>query len=938
MSEIATAWVQIVPSARGMAGNLEKELTPAATKAGDTAGKGFAARFEAQTGKSLGDFGKTALVGAAALGLGLAGVTKAAGGLSAALSANQQVLGDSSKAVQEFASNSVEAVGLSERATLQAATAFGQLGKVAGLTGDPLASFSIDMVKLAADMAAFADVPADQAVNDLRAAFAGSTETVQKYNIFLNETELKSALFRATGEKVTGVLTAQQRVLATQAALLEQTADIQGQAAREADGFARAGDNLKASLENTAASIGASTLPAMTGFLNLVTAGIGGVGDLDDATGGLIGGLLLVGTAGLGAGGGIALAVDKVSKAITTFRAMSSAAQTASIATAGIAAAAVAGFLIYDRWRQKQEAIRARTAEVATALQTQTRETWAAAEAAAGASGEIDGFAVAQRALSAALTGTGEDGEKLTNALGALGLAADESLGVLTSVSLDSDAALRQLAEAAGLTAAEAEFVAIAAASSSDALRDFAFNSDEATSYSLRQLNDGLATAAEGLGATKDRAADVTPEMIRVAEALVEIREQADDTDLASMADAWLNVQAAGSGLTAEAQKLTAQLVDQARAQATTADGTYDALAAYEAYNVLVAELVPAQRELLTGVTETAPAIADTTTALAGFNTVAASTIEVATRTERAFEQAERQASAFSNAIDRLVGTQVSLQDAGDQILDGFAEITQVITDAANGVEGASTSLSEFDEAGRRNRELIRSQTLDIAAYGKNMIDAGYSVDEAATSVEAMRGQLAEQLTAFGLTKAEANAYIAELGLTPESIETAVELYNDEVAKERVQDLLDSIGEIPATTRSEIQALIDEGDYAEADRRLTYLARDRYVPIRTVGTIGSNTYSSEGRYVDSPILTWAGEGNRPEVILPLTKPDRMRDLLTDPRVFGPVMSALPRIPVSVETGGAGRQVVGMQVENQYIAAGVDLDTVMRLATLELEGV
>lgn len=909
MAELATAWVQIVPSARGMAANLEREITPAATKAGDSAGKGFAARFEAQTGKSLGDFGKAALVGAAALGLGLVGVTKAAGGLSAALSANTQVLGDSAKAVQEFADNSVEAVGLSERATLQAATAFGQLGKVAGLTGEPLGAFSIDMVKLAADMAAFADVPASQAVDDLRAAFAGSTETVQKYNIFLNETELKAALFRATGEKVTGTLTAQQRVLATQTALLEQTADIQGQAAREAGGYARAEDNLRATLENTAASIGESTLPAMTQLLNAVSAGIGGIGDLNDATGGLVAALLVVGTTALGAGGSVALAADKVSEGVTAFKAMSSAAQTASIATAGIAGAAVAGFLIYDKWRRNQEEIRARTTEVASALREQFAETLKVAEASAGAAGEIDGLAVAQRALSAALTGTGEDGARLTEALGALGFSATDALSVLSRLREGGGTALRELAVESGLTADEAEALARSLTLTLGAGQDFANAAGVEWSESL-QLN---------------------------RKALGELLDQAGRNDLEAMADQFLNATSAGSGLTAEAQKIAAGLVDQAKASATSADGTYDALAAYETFGTLLEDLPDRQRALITGITDTTAEIDTATGGLSSFNTVAAATLDVATKAERAFDLAERQVSAFSSAIDRLVGTQVDLQASGDQLLAGFADLAQVVTDTAAGVEGASTSLDQFSDAGRANRDLVRQQVDGILAYSRSMLDAGASVDDASAAALANTEQLADQLVAFGLTRTEANAYIAELGLTPDTIETAVELYNAEAAKSRVEELIGQLEQVPETTRAEIQALIDEGDYAEAERRLAFLVRDRYVPIRTAGGLSSRPFLADGAaWIDRPTEAVIGEAGA-ESVLPLTNDRRMREILSDPRVFGPVMSALPRIPVDVSGGGA-RSVVGMHVERQYITSPLDLDTAARLLTLDLEGV
>jgi hypothetical protein len=937
MTEIATAWVQIVPSARGVASQLERELEPAARKAGEKSGQGFAARFEASTGKSLDDFGKKALVGAAAFGAGLLGVSNAAGNLSAALSANSQVLGDSADDVQAWARTSVQQVGLSERATLQAATAFGQLGKVAGLTGEPLAGFSLDMVKLAADMAAFADVPADQAVQDLRAAFAGSTETVQKYNIFLNETELKAALFRTTGERVTGVLTAQQRVLATQAALLEQTSDIQGQAAREAGGLQRAEDNLRASLENTAASIGESTLPAVTGLTNGLASGIGAVGSLNDATNGLVGGLLLVGTTALGAGGSVALVADRASRAVTGFRNLSRAMQITSVASAGVVAGAVAGFTIYDNWRRNQEILKARTDEVAAALADQVRETFAAAEASATAAGEIDGLAAAQRALSNALTGSGEEGEKLTAALGAIGVSAGDALDVLVRLQDGGVPALAELVDETSLTADEVEFLRLALIESEGAFRDWAFSTASASSE-LSRTNPELEELAQRIYDTRDGAAVISPEMLRVTDALEELNRQAGRSDLDAMAESFLNTTAAGSGLTDSAQELVASLVEQARASATAADGTYDALAAYGAYGQLLGQLTPAQRDLVSGVEATTPAITSAAEAVDEFASVSGSAIDVITGAERAFDRAERQVSAFDSAIDGLIGTQVNLQAAGDSLLEGFAELAQVVTDSANGVEGASTSLDQFSDAGRENRRLVRDQVNTILDYSRGLLDAGASVDEASEAARRNTDQLAAQLQQFGLTESEARDYLATLGLTPETIETAVELYNDEAVRVRLEELLTDLEDIPEERATEIRALIDEGDLAEAERRLNVLARERIVSIRAGGAgggLGTVRFSALGRYVDRPTLTWAGEGNRPEVILPLTNPARMAELLADPRVFAPIVDALPTVPVGAAAGGAGTR-VGMHVEHQTIESGLDLDTAARIAARNLD--
>lgn len=921
-----------MPSARGVQSALERELDKPAAKAGESAGRSFGDRFKSSTGKSLDEFGKTALIGAVAFGAGLLGVSKAAGNLDAALAANSQVLKGSAVDVQRWADTSVESVGLSERATLQAATAFGQLGKVAGLTGQPLATFSIDMVKLAADMSAFADVPAAQALDDLRAAFAGSTETVQKYNIFLNETELKAALFRATGEQVTGVLTAQQRVLATQAALLEQTADIQGQAAREAGSLQRAEDNLRASFENTAASIGTSTLPAVTGLVNGLSSGVGAVGSLNDATGGLVGGFLLVGTAALGSGGSIALASDKVGKAVGGFRNLSRTMQTTSIAAAGITAAVVAGFAIYDNWRRKQEAIRARTDEVATALGAQVFETIRLAQASSSAAGEVDGLTVAQQALSAVLAETGEDGATITEALGALGLSASDALDVLTAIRAGGTSALADLADRANLTAVEVEFLQLALAESGGEFRKWA-QSTASSSVELAATNPRLEELGRLLRSTRDGAAVISPEMFRITDALEQLNTQAGRNDLDDMIDRFLNAQAAGAGLTEAGQELRAELVQQARDAATASDGTENLITAFQTYNSLLLDLTPVQLDLVSGVEQTGAAIGTTAAELATLNTVAASSLSVLTGAERGFERAAAQADAFGSAIDRLIGTQLDLQSSGDALLDGFAELSTIVTETAAGTDGFSTSLDAFSDAGRANREVVRSQVDRILDYSRSMLDAGRSVDEASAAALANTGQLERQLVAFGLTESEAADYVATLGLTPESIETAVELYNAEAARERVESLLDSIDEIPAEVATQVQALIDEGNYAEAERRLSFLARDRFVPIRTVGSPSANTFSALGRYVDSPLLTWVGEGNRAEAILPLENPARMAELLSDPRIFGPVVSALPTTSVPAPAGA--RSVTGMHVEQLTVESPLDLDTLYRASNTNL---
>lgn len=347
--ELATAYIALVPSAKGIEAKLKSEMVPPAEKvgrdAGEKAGAGFRERFQRQLGGiDLADVGRKGLAATAVLATGMFAAASAASSLEAAIAANVQVLGDASVGVQRWAKTSVEAVGLSERAAVEATTSFGQLAKVAGLTGDDVSGFSIEMVQLAADMAAFKDVGVDVALADLQSGFAGSTEVLRKYAIFLDDAGLKAAYFRATGEEVTGTLTAQQRVIATHAEIMRQSADMQGQWSRESDGLAARQAKLKAEFENTAATLGSALLPAFTALVGGVSDVVGIFGRLNEETGGAVAKVVGFGTVALGAVSATAYLSAKVSDLATKFRAMSTGMQGATAGLGIFTAAAVVGY------------------------------------------------------------------------------------------------------------------------------------------------------------------------------------------------------------------------------------------------------------------------------------------------------------------------------------------------------------------------------------------------------------------------------------------------------------------------------------------------------------------------------------------------------------------------------------------------------------------
>lgn len=263
-------------------------------------------------GGNLVKYGAGALAFAGVAGAGLFKMASGAADAEANMSALAQVVGDTvAQDVGEWAEDSAEGVGLASKDAVGAATSFAQLGKIVGLGGKELADFSTDLVGLSADFAAFKNVTPEQALQDIQAGFAGSTEVMRKYGIFLDDATLKTAYYRETGEKVSGTLTAQQKIIAINSELYRQGADMIGQWGRESGELAGQQAILKAELTNLSDAIGAGLLPMVTQGVTGLTAFASAVGSIDSATAGTIGKVAGFATIALGVAGALSFAAGK---------------------------------------------------------------------------------------------------------------------------------------------------------------------------------------------------------------------------------------------------------------------------------------------------------------------------------------------------------------------------------------------------------------------------------------------------------------------------------------------------------------------------------------------------------------------------------------------------------------------------------------------------
>jgi len=181
------------------------------------------------------------------------------------------IFGDGSAEIEKFAATAAKKLGQSKNAVLQAAGTFGTFGKAAGLGGKELATFSNDFTALASDLASFNNTTPEQAVQAIGAALRGESEPLRQYGVLLNDAKLKAAALELGIYDGNGALTDQQKILAAQKVIFQETTAAQGDFERTSSGLANTQRSLTAQMENLQVSIGQALLPVVQAILPYVT-------------------------------------------------------------------------------------------------------------------------------------------------------------------------------------------------------------------------------------------------------------------------------------------------------------------------------------------------------------------------------------------------------------------------------------------------------------------------------------------------------------------------------------------------------------------------------------------------------------------------------------------------------------------------------------------
>jgi hypothetical protein len=242
-------------------------------------------------------------VSGAVTGVGIASI-KFASDLDEAINKATVTFGNASGVVKEFGEASAASFGISERAANEYAGTLGTILNASGLAEGASAEMSVELVKLAADMASFNNIPIDVALEKLRSGLVGEVEPLRTVGVLLSAAEVNAQAYAQGIAEQGAQLTEAQKVQARYSLILSQTTAQQGDFTRTADSLANSTRIMKAQLEDAAAELGEQLLPAAQKIVQIANSLIERFSNLSSGTktvilvvGGLAGALAMIGLA-----------------------------------------------------------------------------------------------------------------------------------------------------------------------------------------------------------------------------------------------------------------------------------------------------------------------------------------------------------------------------------------------------------------------------------------------------------------------------------------------------------------------------------------------------------------------------------------------------------------------------------------------------------------
>lgn len=136
-----------------------------------------------------------------------------------------------------------------------------------GLAREEAAQFSVDMVRLAGDLASFNNTSPEEALRAIQSALAGSSEPMRRFGVDTRVTRLEQIALEEGIIEAGQAMDNQSTALAVMAAIQRDSTDAMGDAARTAGDFAQQTRFVYRELREVGITIGQIVMPAVLPFI-----------------------------------------------------------------------------------------------------------------------------------------------------------------------------------------------------------------------------------------------------------------------------------------------------------------------------------------------------------------------------------------------------------------------------------------------------------------------------------------------------------------------------------------------------------------------------------------------------------------------------------------------------------------------------------------------
>lgn len=225
-TELGSAFVQIVPSARGIEGAIQKELSGEMSSAGQAGGQLYGANLVSTIKR---------LVAAAGIGMAIKKAVDAGGEMQQNLGGTEAVFGEFAKQIQDTASEAYRNMGMSASEYMATANKMGSLFQGSGLSQQRSLELTSAAMQRAADVASVMGISTEQAMESIAGAAKGNFTMMDNLGVAMNATTLKAyALEKGINFKWETASNAERAELAMQM-FMERTSQYESNFARESE-------------------------------------------------------------------------------------------------------------------------------------------------------------------------------------------------------------------------------------------------------------------------------------------------------------------------------------------------------------------------------------------------------------------------------------------------------------------------------------------------------------------------------------------------------------------------------------------------------------------------------------------------------------------------------------------------------------------------------